>query len=155
QAQGLLSRGDVVGAERKFVEIADTVRKIREQADVVEARAIFEAGKLAEERIDWRAAKAYYARAARLQPSNGRTPIVSNRAIIIPETKSTNYRPVIRLRIVSNSTRCRFARAVIASLIAPRFFPRVAIIFFFSRSNSSLYGLPNREGGCLRRPLRG
>src|SRR5262249_45348842 len=48
------------------------VRKIREQADVVEARAIFEAGKLAEERIDWRAANAHYARAARLQPSNWR-----------------------------------------------------------------------------------
>jgi tetratricopeptide (TPR) repeat protein len=70
QAQAMLSRGDVLGAERKFVEIADTVRKIREQADVVEARAIFEAGKLAEERIDWRAAYAHYARAARLQPSN-------------------------------------------------------------------------------------
>src|SRR5215831_6306633 len=70
QAQAMLSRGDVAGAERKFVEIADTVRKIREQADVVEARAIFEAGKLAEERIDWRAANAHYARAARLQPSN-------------------------------------------------------------------------------------
>src|SRR6516164_2190833 len=70
QAQAMLSRGDVLGAERKFVEIADTVRKIREKADVVEARAIFEAGKLAEERIDWRAANAHYARAARLQPSN-------------------------------------------------------------------------------------
>src|SRR5262249_32019632 len=70
QAQAMLSNGDVLGAERKFVEIADTVRKIREQADVVEARAIFEAGKLAEERIDWRAANAHYARAARLQPSN-------------------------------------------------------------------------------------
>src|SRR6516165_6830941 len=44
--------------------------KIKEKADVVEASAIFEAGKLAEERIDWRAASAYYARAARLQPSN-------------------------------------------------------------------------------------
>src|SRR5262245_64711438 len=66
----MLSRGDVLGAERKFVEIADTVRKIKEKADVVEARAIFEAGKLAEERIDWRAANAHYARAARLQPSN-------------------------------------------------------------------------------------
>jgi len=52
QAQAMLSRGDVLGAERKFVEIADTVRKIQAQADVVEARAIFEAGKLAEERID-------------------------------------------------------------------------------------------------------
>ena len=70
QAQAMLSRGDVLGAERKFVEIADTVRKIREKADVVEARAISEAGKLAEERIDWRAANAHYARAARLQPSN-------------------------------------------------------------------------------------
>jgi hypothetical protein len=50
-------RDDVLGAERKFVEIADTVRKIREQADVVEARAIFEAGKLAKERIDWHAAR--------------------------------------------------------------------------------------------------
>src|SRR5215467_14312060 len=66
----MICRGDGLGAERKFVEIADTVRKIREQADVVEARAIFEAGKLAEERIDWRAANAHYARAARLQPSN-------------------------------------------------------------------------------------
>ena len=37
---------------------------------MVEARAIFEAGKLAEERVDWRAAYAHYARAARLQPSN-------------------------------------------------------------------------------------
>src|SRR6516225_10824580 len=72
QAQAMLSRGDVPGAERKFVEIADTVRKIKEQADVVEARAIFEAGKLAEERIDWRAAYAHYARAAKLQPSNWR-----------------------------------------------------------------------------------
>src|SRR5215471_1272853 len=70
QAQAMLSRGDVLAAERKFVEIADTVRKIKEKADVVEARAIFEAGKLAEERIDWRAANAHYARAARLQPSN-------------------------------------------------------------------------------------
>ena len=70
QAQAMLSRGDVLGAERKFVEIADTVRRIKEKADVVEARAIFEAGKLAEERIDWRAAYAHYARAARLQPSN-------------------------------------------------------------------------------------
>src|SRR5262245_7515783 len=70
QAQAMLSRGDVLGAERKFVEIADTVRKIKEKADVVEARAIFEAGKLAEERIDWRAAYTHYARAWRLQPSN-------------------------------------------------------------------------------------
>jgi len=70
QAQAMLSRGDVLGAERKFVEIADTVRRIKEKADVVEARAIFEAGKLAEERIDWRAAYAHYARATRLQPSN-------------------------------------------------------------------------------------
>src|SRR5262249_27902591 len=70
QAQAMLSRGDVLGAERKFVEIADTVRKIREQADVAEARAISEAGKLAEERIDWRVAYTHYARAARLQPSN-------------------------------------------------------------------------------------
>jgi hypothetical protein len=54
QAQAMLSGGDVLGAERKFIEIADTVRKIRGQADVVEGRAIFEAGKLAEERIDWR-----------------------------------------------------------------------------------------------------
>src|SRR5215813_10612478 len=70
QAQAMLSRGDVLGAEHKFVEIADTVRKIKEKADVVEAHAIFEAGKLAEERIDWRGAYAHYARAARLQPSN-------------------------------------------------------------------------------------
>src|SRR5262245_24814558 len=70
QAQAMLSRGDVLGAERKFVEIADTVRKIKERADVVEARAIFEAGKLADERGDWRTAKAHYARASRLQPSN-------------------------------------------------------------------------------------
>jgi tetratricopeptide (TPR) repeat protein len=70
QAQAMLSSGDVLGAERKFVEIADTVHKIKEKADVAEARAIFEAGKLAEERIDWRAAYAHYARAARLQPNN-------------------------------------------------------------------------------------
>jgi tetratricopeptide (TPR) repeat protein len=70
QAQAMLSRGDVLGAERKFIEIANTVAKVRAQADVVEARAIFEAGKLAEERIDWRAAYAHYARAARLQPSS-------------------------------------------------------------------------------------
>src|SRR5262249_12521506 len=70
QAQAMLSGGDVLGAERRFVEIADTVRKIKEKADVVEARAIVEAGKLAQERIDWRAAYAHYARAARLQPSN-------------------------------------------------------------------------------------
>ena len=44
--------------------------RIRAQADVVEARAIFQAGSLAEQRIDWRAAYAHYARAARLQPSN-------------------------------------------------------------------------------------
>jgi tetratricopeptide (TPR) repeat protein len=72
QAQAMLSRGDVLGAERKFVEIADTVRKVKEKADVVEARAIFEAGKLAEERVDWRTANAHYARAARLQPNNWR-----------------------------------------------------------------------------------
>jgi tetratricopeptide (TPR) repeat protein len=72
QAQGMLSRGDVIGAERKFVEIANTVAKIREQADVVEARAIFQAGELAEQRIDWRTASVHYARAARLQPSNWR-----------------------------------------------------------------------------------
>ena len=72
QAQAMLSRGDVLGAEHKFVEIANTVAKIREQADVVEARAIFQAGELAEQRIDWRAASAHYARAARLQPSNWR-----------------------------------------------------------------------------------
>ena len=70
QAQAMLSRGDVLGAERKFVEIADTVRKIKEKADVVEARAIFEAGKLAEERVGLRSANAHYARAARLQPNN-------------------------------------------------------------------------------------
>jgi tetratricopeptide (TPR) repeat protein len=72
QAQGMLSRGDVLGAERKFVEIANTVAKIREQADVVEARAIFQAGELADQRIDWRAASTHYARAAKLQPSNCR-----------------------------------------------------------------------------------
>src|SRR5262249_5830990 len=33
QAQAMLSRGDVLGAERKFVAIADTVRKIKEKAD--------------------------------------------------------------------------------------------------------------------------
>ena len=71
QAQAMLSRGDVLGAERKFVEIADTVAKLREKADVVEARAIFQAGELAEQRIDWRTAYAHYARAARLQPNNG------------------------------------------------------------------------------------
>jgi tetratricopeptide (TPR) repeat protein len=70
QAQAMLSRGDVLGAERKFVEIADAVGRIREKASVLEARAAFEAGKLAEQRIDWRAASTHYARAARLQPSN-------------------------------------------------------------------------------------
>jgi len=70
QAQGMLSSGDVLGAERKFVEIANTVAKIREQADAVEAQAIFQAGQLAEQRIDWRTAYAHYARAARLQPTN-------------------------------------------------------------------------------------
>jgi predicted nuclease with TOPRIM domain len=44
QAQGMLSRGDVLGAERKFVEIANTVAKIRAQKNVVEARAIFQPG---------------------------------------------------------------------------------------------------------------
>ena len=58
------------GLNVKFVEIANTVAKIRAQADVVEAQAIFQAGELAEQRIDWRAAYAHYARAARLQPSN-------------------------------------------------------------------------------------
>ena len=72
QAQAMLSRGDVLGAEGKFVEIANTVAKIRAQADVVEARAFFQAGELAEQRIDWRTAYAHYARAARLQPSNQR-----------------------------------------------------------------------------------
>jgi tetratricopeptide (TPR) repeat protein len=70
QAQAMLSRGDVLGAERKFVEIATTVAKIREHADELEARAIFHAGELAEQRIDWRAAYAYYARAKELQPRN-------------------------------------------------------------------------------------
>jgi tetratricopeptide (TPR) repeat protein len=69
QAQEMLSGGDVLGAERKFVEIADKLSKIPDQ-DAEAARAIFEAGKLAEERIDWRAANTHYARAARLQPSN-------------------------------------------------------------------------------------
>jgi hypothetical protein len=68
----MLSRGDVLGAERKFIEIANTVAKIPAQADVVEARAIFQAGELAEQRIDWRTAYVHYARAARLQPSNWR-----------------------------------------------------------------------------------
>src|SRR5215831_16032214 len=36
QAQAMLSQGDVLGAERKFVEIANAVAKIREQADVTE-----------------------------------------------------------------------------------------------------------------------
>jgi tetratricopeptide (TPR) repeat protein len=72
QAQGMLTRGDVLGAERKFVEIANTVAKIRAQADMVEAQAIFQAGELAEQRIDWRTAYAHYARAARLQPNNWR-----------------------------------------------------------------------------------
>ena len=54
QARAMLSRGDVLGAERKFIEIANTVAKIRAQADVVEWRAIFQAGELAEQRIDWR-----------------------------------------------------------------------------------------------------
>ena len=72
RAQAMLSRGDVLGAEGKFVEIADAVRRIRDQADVVEARAIFQAGELAEQRIDWRAAYTYYTRAAGLQPSNWR-----------------------------------------------------------------------------------
>ena len=70
QAQGMLSRGDVLGAEGKFVEIANTVAKIRTQADVIEAQAIFQAGELAEQRIDWRTAYADYARAVRLQSSN-------------------------------------------------------------------------------------
>jgi tetratricopeptide (TPR) repeat protein len=69
QAQAMLSRGDLIGAERKFIEIADTVRSIP-QKNVFEARALFEAGKLAEERFDWRAASAHYASAVRLQPSN-------------------------------------------------------------------------------------
>ena len=68
QAQAMLSRGDVRGAEGKFVEIADAVRKIRGRADEAEARAIFQAGQLAEQQIDWRTAFAYYGRAARLQP---------------------------------------------------------------------------------------
>src|SRR5215468_10476242 len=72
QAQAMLSRGDVLGGETKFVEIADAVGKIRAQADVVEARAISQAGELAEERVDWRTAYAHYIRAARLQPKNWR-----------------------------------------------------------------------------------
>jgi tetratricopeptide (TPR) repeat protein len=70
QARAMLRRGDVLGGEGKFVEIADTVRKIREQADMVEARAIFQAGQLADQRIDWRMAYTYYARAASLRPSD-------------------------------------------------------------------------------------
>ena len=70
QARAMLSRGDVLGAEGKFIEIANTVAKLREKADVVEARALFQAGALAEQRIDWRAASAHYHRAAALQPSN-------------------------------------------------------------------------------------
>jgi tetratricopeptide (TPR) repeat protein len=72
QAKAMLSRGGVLEAERKFVEIANTVAKIREQADLVEAQAMFQAGGLAEQRIDWRTASAHYARAAKLQPSNWR-----------------------------------------------------------------------------------
>ncbi len=70
EARAMLSRGDVLGAERKFIEIANIVAKLREKADVVEARAMFQAGELAEQRIDWRAAYADYRRAAGLQPSN-------------------------------------------------------------------------------------
>lgn len=70
EAQAMLRRGDVLGAERRFVEIADIVSKLREKADVVEARAAFQAGQLAEQRIDWRVAYADYRRAAGLQPSN-------------------------------------------------------------------------------------
>jgi tetratricopeptide (TPR) repeat protein len=70
QAQAMLSRGDVLGAERKFDEIADAVHKIGEQVAVAEARAAFQAGQLAYQRIDWRKAYADYARAASLQPSN-------------------------------------------------------------------------------------
>jgi tetratricopeptide (TPR) repeat protein len=70
QAQAMLSGGDVLGAERKFVEIANALAKIREQADAVEARVIFQAAILAEQRIDWRAAYAHYSRAAKLEPSN-------------------------------------------------------------------------------------
>jgi len=79
QARAMLSRGDVLGAERKFIEIANTVAKIRAKADVVEARAIFQAGSLAEQRIDWRAAYAHYARAARLQPSNRQYALAAGR----------------------------------------------------------------------------
>jgi len=70
QARAMLSQGDLLGAERKFVEIADVVRKIRDQADVVEARAMFQAGGLAVQRIDLRTAYADFAHAARLQPDN-------------------------------------------------------------------------------------
>src|SRR6516165_9423027 len=70
QARSMLSQGDLFGAERKFVDIADTVRKIRDQADVVEARALFQAGGLAVQRIDLRTAYADFAHAARLQPDN-------------------------------------------------------------------------------------
>ena len=72
QAQAMLSRGDVLGAEHKFLEIANAVAKIREKADVIEARALFEAGKLVEARVDWRGAYTHYARAAKLEPSNWR-----------------------------------------------------------------------------------
>ena len=90
----MLSRGDVLGAERKFVEIANTVAKIREQADVVEARAIFQAGELAEQRIDWRAAYAHYARAAGCSRATGGTRRRPERwptrwAIIPPRPHST------------------------------------------------------------------
>ena len=73
QAQAMLNRGDVLGAESKFVEIADALRKIREQADEVEARAIFQAGQLAEQRIDWRGAYTHYVRAASLDRATGTT----------------------------------------------------------------------------------
>ena len=70
QAQAMLRRGDVSGAEGKFVEIADAVRKIRDRADEVGARAIFQAGQLAMQRVDWRAAYVYFTRAVSLQPGN-------------------------------------------------------------------------------------
>jgi tetratricopeptide (TPR) repeat protein len=72
RAVAMLRRGDVLGVERVFIDIANEVRKRRAQGELIEARALFEAGKLAEERIDLRAAYTHYASAARLLPNNWR-----------------------------------------------------------------------------------
>jgi tetratricopeptide (TPR) repeat protein len=67
---GMLSRGDVLGAERNFGQIRATLDKIREQAEVVEARVFFERGKIAEVRCRYDEAEPLYRRAIEIFQNN-------------------------------------------------------------------------------------